>query len=129
MQLQEQIAAMTKSLRALITKHSIKDRLRTAYTYLNKLKHLCEDVSILSIAVLEARVLNPAKKNKLSHTIYVYFQSQHTLPDVFIWLISNGKRLAYHRIPARDIIYSDFADESGKYCGKMQTLFLKVSNL
>uniref|UniRef100_A0A2H1W2N1 SFRICE_019747 n=1 Tax=Spodoptera frugiperda TaxID=7108 RepID=A0A2H1W2N1_SPOFR len=90
----EQIAAMAKSLRALITKHSIKERLRTAYSYLNMLKHLCED-------------------------------AQHALPDIFIWLISNGKRLAYQRIPARDIIYSDFSDESGKYCGKMQTLFLK----
>ncbi|KAH9636494.1 hypothetical protein HF086_002194 [Spodoptera exigua] len=39
----EQIAAMAKSLRALITKHSIKERLRTAYSYLSMLKHLCED--------------------------------------------------------------------------------------
>lgn len=38
---------MTRNLRALITKHSIKDRLRTAFTYLNKLKQLCEDVRIL----------------------------------------------------------------------------------
>ncbi|XP_047040376.1 otoferlin-like [Helicoverpa zea] len=90
----EHIAAMTKSLRALITKHSIKERLRTAFTYLNKLKHLCED-------------------------------SQHALPDVFIWLISNGKRLAYHRVQARDIIYSDYTNECGKLCGKMQTIFLK----
>ncbi|KAJ2954509.1 hypothetical protein O0L34_g2790 [Tuta absoluta] len=90
----DQIASMSRSLKALITKHSIKDRLRTAYTYLNKLKQICED-------------------------------AQHAMPDVFIWMISNGKRLAYHRIPARDIIYSDHAEESGKYCGKMQTLFLK----
>lgn len=48
------------------------------------------------------------------------------MPDIFIWMISNGKRLAYHRIPARDIIYSEFAQESGKCCGKMQTVFLKV---
>ncbi|CAH0402078.1 unnamed protein product [Chilo suppressalis] len=90
----EQISTMAKSLKALITKHSIKDRLRTAYSYLNRLKHLCED-------------------------------SQHSMPDIFIWMISNGKRLAYQRIPARDIIYSDYVDECGKYCGKMQTLFLK----
>ncbi|XP_075991116.1 otoferlin-like [Anticarsia gemmatalis] len=90
----DQIATMAKSLKALITKHSLKDRIRTAYSYLNKLKHLCED-------------------------------SQHAMPDVFIWLISNGKRLAYHRIPARDIIFSEFPDESGKHCGKMQTIFMK----
>lgn len=48
------------------------------------------------------------------------------MPDVFIWMIGNGKRLAYHRIPARDIIFSNLAGESGKFCGKMQTIFLKV---
>ncbi|KAI8430628.1 hypothetical protein MSG28_000832 [Choristoneura fumiferana] len=90
----EQMSTMTKSLRALITKHSIKDRLRTAYTYLNKLKRLCED-------------------------------PQQAMPDVFIWMISNGKRLAYQRITARDIIYSDHEKEGGKHCGKMQTFFLK----
>lgn len=42
---------MTRSLKALITKHSIKDRLRTAYTYLNKFKQLCEDVSSLLVSV------------------------------------------------------------------------------
>ncbi|XP_052752524.1 otoferlin-like isoform X2 [Galleria mellonella] len=90
----EHIGTMSKSLKALITKHSIKDRLRTAFTYLTKLKHLCED-------------------------------AQHAMPDIFIWMVSNGKRLAYQRIPARDIIYSDYPNECGKYCGKMQTLFMK----
>ncbi|KAG7313636.1 hypothetical protein JYU34_000794 [Plutella xylostella] len=90
----DHISTMARNLKALITKHSIKDRLRTAYTYLNKLKQLCED-------------------------------PQHTLPDVFIWMVREGKRVAYQRIAARDIIFSDYPDESGKFCGKMQTLFLK----
>ncbi|CAG4962252.1 unnamed protein product [Parnassius apollo] len=90
----DQISALTKNLRALITKHSIKDRISTAFNYLKRLKQICED-------------------------------SQPAMPDVFIWMISNGKRLAYYRIPARDIIYSEYSEESGKFCGKMQTLFLK----
>ncbi|XP_063373180.1 otoferlin-like [Cydia amplana] len=90
----EQMSTTTRSLRALITKHSIKDRLRTAHTYLNKIKRLCED-------------------------------PQQAMPDIFIWMISNGKRLAYQRIPARDIIYSYYENECGKHCGKKQTLFLK----
>ncbi|XP_059059908.1 otoferlin-like [Achroia grisella] len=90
----DQIGSMSKTLKALITKHSMKDRIRTAYTYLTKLRHLCED-------------------------------PQHAMPDVFIWLVSNGKRIAYQRIPARDLIYSEVPEECGKYCGKMQTLYLK----
>lgn len=54
------------------------------------------------------------------------FQPQHSLPDVFLWIISGGKRQAYQRIPARDIIYSIVDEESGKDCGKVQTMFLKL---
>ncbi|XP_064487216.1 otoferlin-like [Ornithodoros turicata] len=50
---------------------------------------------------------------------------QHSLPDVFVWMISGGKRVAYHRIAARDLIFSIVEEEAGKFCGKMQTLFLK----
>lgn len=59
--------------------------------------------------------------------IYAHFQPQHALPDVFLWLISGGKRQAYQRIPARDIIYSVVEEERGKDCGKVRTMFLKVS--
>ncbi|XP_072931489.1 otoferlin [Epargyreus clarus] len=90
----EQIGANTRALKALVTRNSLKDRLRTAYAYLNKLKQMCED-------------------------------PQHALPDIFIWMIGDGKRVAYHRIPARDIIYSEAPDEAGRFCGKMQTIFLR----
>ncbi|KAL9883742.1 otoferlin-like isoform 3-T8 [Glossina fuscipes fuscipes] len=51
---------------------------------------------------------------------------QHSLPDVFLWLIANGKRYAYHRILARDLIYSPTEEESGAHCGKIQDIFLKL---
>lgn len=54
------------------------------------------------------------------------FQPQQALPDVFIWALSGSKRLAYYRLPARDIIYSVIEEECGKECGKVQTVFLKV---
>ncbi|KAK6628981.1 hypothetical protein RUM43_002798 [Polyplax serrata] len=51
---------------------------------------------------------------------------QHSLPDVFIWALSGNKRLAYYRIPARDIIYSTISEECGRECGKVHTIFLKL---
>lgn len=51
-------------------------------------------------------------------------QPQHALPDIFIWLIANGKRIAYHRIAARDLIFSLIQEECGSICGKVQTMFL-----
>lgn len=54
------------------------------------------------------------------------FQPQHALPDIFIWLIANGKRIAYHRIFARDLIYSMIEEECGAHCGKVQTVMLRL---
>ncbi|CAH1774769.1 unnamed protein product [Owenia fusiformis] len=52
-------------------------------------------------------------------------EPQHVLPDVFIWMIQNGKRIAFQRIPAKELIYSVNEDERGRLCGKVQTLFLR----
>ena len=43
-----------------------------------------------------------------------------------MWIISGNKRLAYQRIPARDLLFSMMEEEKGKHCGTLQTLFLKV---
>lgn len=53
-------------------------------------------------------------------------QPQHALPDVFIWFIANGKRIAYHRIFARDLIYSMIEEECGIRCGKVRTVMLSL---
>lgn len=42
-------------------------------------------------------------------------------------MISNGKRIAYARVPSKDILYSATEEEKGKDCGKVKTLFLRVS--
>lgn len=38
---------MSRNLRALVTKNSMKERYKTAQTYLQKLKFLIKDVSIV----------------------------------------------------------------------------------
>lgn len=55
-------------------------------------------------------------------------QPQHTVPDVFVWLLSNNKRVAYARIRARDLLFSSSAEAQGVHCGKVLTLFLKVGS-
>lgn len=52
-------------------------------------------------------------------------EPQHTVPDLFIWLLSNNKRMAYARVRARDILFSSSAETCGVHCGKILTLFLK----
>ncbi|XP_050073057.1 otoferlin-like [Anopheles maculipalpis] len=91
----ESIGNMARNLRALVTKSSMRERYRTAQSYLARLRFLVED-------------------------------PQHALPDVFVWMIANGKRVAYHRLDARDLLYSTIEEETGIHCGKVQTVFLKL---
>ncbi|XP_058524347.1 fer-1-like protein 6 [Ochotona princeps] len=53
-------------------------------------------------------------------------EPQHTIPDVFIWLLSNNKRVAYARIDSKDLLYSPVREQMGKHCGKIKTHFLKL---
>ncbi|XP_054471398.1 fer-1-like protein 6 [Anoplopoma fimbria] len=52
-------------------------------------------------------------------------EPQHMVPDVFVWLLSNNKRVAYARLRARDLLYSSSKEARGIHCGKIITLFLK----
>ena len=77
--------------------------------------------------------------NSEVHTVYIvrWFanpastprpQPQDTIPDVFIWMLCGGKRVAYTRIPAQHVVYSLVEEERGKDAGRMQTVFLRVGS-
>ncbi|XP_030074743.1 fer-1-like protein 6 [Microcaecilia unicolor] len=65
-------------------------------------------------------------QNFIEKITFLVDEPQHTVPDVFIWLLSNNKRVAYARVPAKDILFSPVLEEKGKHCGKIQTLFFKL---
>ena len=54
------------------------------------------------------------------------FQPQLGIPDVFIWMITGTKRVAYHRIPINELMYSRSKFKRGKHCGTTGSFFLKV---
>lgn len=43
-------------------------------------------------------------------------------------MMSNNKRIAYARVPSKDILYSIVDEETGKDCGKVKAVFLKVQS-
>lgn len=49
------------------------------------------------------------------------------MPDVILWMISDSKRVAYCRIPAHHVLFSENEAACGKFCGKTIELRLKVS--
>lgn len=48
------------------------------------------------------------------------------MPDVVIWMIASEKRIAYFRIPAYDLLFSENQMYRGRYCGEVRTIMLKV---
>lgn len=53
-------------------------------------------------------------------------EPQSTLPDVFLWMMSGDKRVAYARIPVHSILFSLVEEEKGKDCGKVATVYMKT---
>ncbi|KAM6997545.1 myoferlin [Tautogolabrus adspersus] len=53
-------------------------------------------------------------------------EPQNSMPDVIIWMLRGEKRVAFARVPANQILYSDFSEQArGKHCGKTQTIFMQ----
>uniref|UniRef100_A0A8C6LPW7 Otoferlin n=1 Tax=Nothobranchius furzeri TaxID=105023 RepID=A0A8C6LPW7_NOTFU len=65
-------------------------------------------------------------QNFLLRLRFLADEPQHSIPDVFIWMMSNNKRIAYARIPSKDILHSTVDEETGKDCGKVKAVFLKL---
>ncbi|KAK0146183.1 Fer-1-like protein 4 [Merluccius polli] len=70
------------------------------------------------------RLVDARKIQKKLHLLAK--EPQSTLPDVFLWLLSGRKRLAYIRIPAHSILFSLVEEQRGTDCGKVTTLYMKT---
>lgn len=92
---QDQIGSMAKTLKAVVNKSNLREKLKSVTNMLLRLRLILHD-------------------------------PQDSLPDVFIWLIQNNKRIAYHRIQSKDIVFSIVDEEKGRDCAKVQTFYLKV---
>nr|XP_027775573.1 fer-1-like protein 5 [Marmota flaviventris] len=56
----------------------------------------------------------------------VLTEPQVSLPDVMIWLMAKDQRVAYARVPAHRVLFSQAGPlHSGSFCGKIQTLVLQ----
>ncbi|XP_058234536.1 otoferlin isoform X1 [Hemibagrus wyckioides] len=91
----ESMAQQAKTMRSQVKKNTVRDKLKQAQNFLQKLRFMADE-------------------------------PQHSIPDVFIWMISNNKRIAYARIPSKNILYSIVDEEMGKDCGKVKAVFLRL---
>ncbi|XP_034534955.1 fer-1-like protein 6 [Notolabrus celidotus] len=116
----------------------LKAELKSSYlTQLDK-KRLTMCKQELEIMIEEAQSLGERKRKvpgvkgmlqnatKLTMKLrFLVVEPQHTVPDVFVWLLSNNKRVAFARVKARDLLFSGDQESRGVHCGKIITLFLR----
>ena len=84
---QEAVGVTARQWRLQICGGNVREKYRGAVTLLDRLKTLVKDVSQVAAGAVCGYI--------------DLLQPQHAIPDVFLWMISNNKRIAYHRIPAR----------------------------
>ncbi|CAG2103855.1 unnamed protein product, partial [Medioppia subpectinata] len=66
--------------------------------------------------------------NKILHNLKELAKDpQHSMPDIFIWLLCGDKRIAYQRLQTRHYLFSIVEEECGKSCAKLHNIFLKLS--
>ncbi|CAF3639300.1 unnamed protein product [Adineta steineri] len=101
---------------------------------LDRLRRQMREKDLLDmIYKLEQLKIHAKTSKDIIHTLedirenleYLQLEPQNSIPDVIIWLISNGKRYAYYRLPANEVFYSNNIDRCGYLCGKVQTITLK----
>ena len=56
-------------------------------------------------------------------------EPQNSMPDVVIWMIAGSKRIAYYRIHAYELLYSENPDARGRMCAKLQNFIMKVRTI
>uniref|UniRef100_A0A8C6MM89 Otoferlin n=1 Tax=Nothobranchius furzeri TaxID=105023 RepID=A0A8C6MM89_NOTFU len=72
-----------------------------------------------------ANIIDNIADKLASRHLHLWPSKSH-VPDIFIWMLTNGKRVAYARVPSKDILYSSVDEEKGKDCGKVKTIFLRI---
>ncbi|XP_077084356.1 dysferlin isoform X5 [Siphateles boraxobius] len=50
-------------------------------------------------------------------------EPQNSFPDIIIWMLQGDRRVAYHRIPTHQVLFSQ--GYCGRHCGQLQTVFMK----
>ncbi|XP_069010516.1 fer-1-like protein 6 isoform X2 [Embiotoca jacksoni] len=126
--------------RSFITAAEAKLKAELKSTYLTQLdkKRLTMCKQELESMIGEAQSMGERKRKtggvkemlqdatKLTHRLrFLVEEPQHTVPDMFVWLLSNNKRVAYARVRTRDLLFSGSREARGIHCGKIITLFLK----
>ncbi|XP_028970511.2 otoferlin isoform X3 [Esox lucius] len=102
-----------------------KERLKSC---MREMESIGQQAKLIRFQVKRNTVRDKLKivQNFLHRLRFLADEPQHSIPDVFIWMMSNNKRIAYARIPSKDVLFSIVDEETGKDCGKVKAVFLRL---
>uniref|UniRef100_A0A671YI54 Fer-1 like family member 4 n=1 Tax=Sparus aurata TaxID=8175 RepID=A0A671YI54_SPAAU len=92
-----------------------------------ELLRICSHVLCLLRLSADSSVLKYVLRSDTFPSTTFSLQPQTTIPDVFLWLLTGRKRLAYVRIPTYSIIFSLVEEQRGRDSGRVTTLYMKVT--
>lgn len=58
--------------------------------------------------------------------IIFLFQTSEGWPDIVVWLLNGGSRVAFYKMSIADIVYSVIPEQNGQHCGRIQNIYLRV---
>ncbi|KAL7062964.1 hypothetical protein AAHC03_0807 [Spirometra sp. Aus1] len=93
------------------------------------IKSIVEQATKLREEATTVEEVIPELKRYLAMIKNLITEPQNSMPDVIVWMIAGEKRVAYFRIPAYDLLYSEEELYRGRYCGITRTIQLKVPML
>ena len=105
---QESIALQARQWKLQITGQNVREKYKGGLSLLERVKSLIHDVRRVGWTLQLTDILQP----------------QHALPDVFIWMISGNKRVAYHRITSRSQQILNYYFKILNFCQESSLLFL-----
>ncbi|KAJ2954174.1 hypothetical protein O0L34_g2406 [Tuta absoluta] len=72
----------------------------------------------VKMLLAEVKVLAEHLRSTLHKSLYGW-------PDLIIWLLNEGSRVAYAKLRLSDILYSVIPVQCGSECGRIQTIYMK----
>ncbi|XP_035437997.2 otoferlin isoform X3 [Spodoptera frugiperda] len=53
------------------------------------------------------------------------YKTSEGWPDIVVWLLNGGSRVAFYKMSIADIVYSVIPEQNGQHCGRIQNIYLR----
>ncbi|PZC81246.1 otoferlin [Helicoverpa armigera] len=140
-----QYSSPTSSVESTMAKYSTeldnkqlalqKEEIEKIYQQITKRTQRCASTMSLIHSITQSESMSSTKKDvklmladirliaeNLKSLIY---KTSEGWPDIVVWLLSGGSRVAYYKMSIADIIFSVIPEQNGRHCGRIQSVYLK----